>query len=600
MAIFTRSAVWLVLVSVLTLGCGDSSRGTGGPVIPPAPLAAVITANPTEGDAPLTVNASASNSTGPIVLYEWDYDYDGVTFDIDHTGVSATVNYAAFGQYILALRVTDADSAFDIATVTISVNTAGNTMPSASITAAPVSGNAPLLVTLDASASFDSDGSITAYLWDFEYTGIFREDARTLAPTATIQHTYYFPGAFTAAVKVLDDAGGWDTATTTVTVTDTAITFADPKLEAAVRDAINKPSGPIYGADVVNLKTLDASAMTISSLGGLSRCHNIFNLNLGTNTIANISELATMTCLEWLYLYDNTVSDITPLQNLTKLKGLSLRSNTVSDLTPLASCTMLTDLNVASNSLTDITSLQTCTSLAWLDISGNSISDISPIANLSKIRRIAANGNSITDISSMSGKFPDLEEFELSANGITNIAALAGHPKLAILDLSLNTITDITALQNLTAMTDLNLAGNILASTTPLANLTSITYLNLTACGITSLADLALMTNLRGLYIPLNNVTDLTPLAGAIHLRVLIANNNSALADLSPLANKLELSWLELANDAVVDITALVTNCDAGGLGAGDIVDLQSDPLSVQATTIDIPHLEAAGVTVLH
>ena len=600
MAAYSRSAVWFVLTSMVLLGCGDSARGPGGPAAPPPPLAAVISANPVEGDAPLSVNASASSSTGPIVLYEWDYDYDGVTFDVDATGLSTTVNYAIFGQYVLALRITDADSAFDIASVTISVNTAGNTMPSASLTATPASGNAPLLVMLDASASFDSDGSITVYLWDFEFSGTFKEDARTLAPTATIQRTYYFPGTFTAAVKVLDDAGGWDTATATVTVTDTAITFADPNLEAAVRDAIDKPTDPIYGADVVNLKTLDASAMTISNLGGLARCHNISNLNLGTNTVANVSELATMTCLEWLYLYDNTISDITPLQNLARLKGLSLRGNTVSDLTPLASCTMLTDLNVASNSLTTITSLQTCTSLAWLDISDNNVSDISPIANLAKIRRIAANGNSITDISSMSGKFADLEEFELSANGITSIAALAGHPKLAILDLSLNTITDITALQNLTAMTDLNLAGNALASTSPLANLTAITYLNLTGCGLASLADLALMTNLRGLYIPLNNITDLTPLAGAVHLRVLIANNNSGLADLSPLANKLELSWLELANDAVVDITALVTNCDAGGLGAGDIVDLQSNPLSAQATTIDIPHLETAGVTVLH
>ncbi len=58
------------------------------------------------------------------------------------------------------------------------------------------------------------------------------------------------------------------------------------------------------------------------------------------------------------------------------------------------------------------------------------------------------------------------------------------------------------------------------------------------------------------------------------------------------------LTYLDLWQNSISDITALVDNCDAGGLGSGDEVYLQTNPLSTQATDVDIPYLESNGVTV--
>ena len=44
----------------------------------------------------------------------------------------------------------------------------GNQSPTASFTANPTSGVAPLEITFNASSSSDSDGSITSYAWDFK------------------------------------------------------------------------------------------------------------------------------------------------------------------------------------------------------------------------------------------------------------------------------------------------------------------------------------------------------------------------------------------------------------------------------------------------
>ncbi|MEU7531025.1 PQQ-dependent sugar dehydrogenase [Saccharothrix sp. NPDC042600] len=87
-----------------------------------------ISANPTSGSAPLTVNFSGTASTDPeggALTYSWDLDGNG-TFG-DATGAAASRTYTTAGTYTPALRVTDPQGATGTATVTITV---GNTPPS--------------------------------------------------------------------------------------------------------------------------------------------------------------------------------------------------------------------------------------------------------------------------------------------------------------------------------------------------------------------------------------------------------------------------------------------------------------------------------------
>jgi len=77
-----------------------------------------------------------------------------------------------------------------------------NQAPSASLTATPTSGAAPLTTTLDASGSSDPDGSITSYGWDLEGDGAV--DQITASPV--ISHTYP-AGVFRPTVTVVDDDG---------------------------------------------------------------------------------------------------------------------------------------------------------------------------------------------------------------------------------------------------------------------------------------------------------------------------------------------------------------------------------------------------------
>ena len=89
-----------------------------------------------------------------------------------------------------------------------------NQSPTASLTAIPAVGNAPLTVVFDGSASLDPDGSITSYAWNFG-------DGAT-ASGVTTSHIYGTPGSYTARLTVADNLGALNSLTTIIQVSATS------------------------------------------------------------------------------------------------------------------------------------------------------------------------------------------------------------------------------------------------------------------------------------------------------------------------------------------------------------------------------------------
>ncbi len=91
-----------------------------------------------------------------------------------------------------------------------------NANPLAVINAAPLAGQAPLVVTFNGAQSND-DGTIVSYAWVFG-------DCATGQGIQT-SHTYTAPGVYTAVLTVTDNCGSTDTASVTITVDAAGITF---------------------------------------------------------------------------------------------------------------------------------------------------------------------------------------------------------------------------------------------------------------------------------------------------------------------------------------------------------------------------------------
>jgi len=159
---------------------------------------ASFTATPTTGSSPLTVQFNASGSSDPdgsIASYAWDFG-DGDTA----TGATATHTYTSAGVYVVLLTVTDDEGATDTSDQTITVTAPGNNPPVAAFTNTGTKGFLlPITVTFDGTASYDDDGSIIAYNWNFgdgEY-----------GAGSTVTHAFDEFGFYTIVLIVVDDDG---------------------------------------------------------------------------------------------------------------------------------------------------------------------------------------------------------------------------------------------------------------------------------------------------------------------------------------------------------------------------------------------------------
>jgi PKD repeat protein len=168
---------------------------------------ASFTASPTTVYLGEVINFDASNSFDPdgyITSYFWDFG-DG-TNATDVILVSHT--YADHGTYTVTLTVTDNDNKTDSATDTMTVL---NRPPTPFFTASPLTVNTSDPVSFNATGSYDSDGTIDSYFWDFG-------DGANATDAILINHTYVNLGTYTVTLTVTDNDNKTASATTIVKV----------------------------------------------------------------------------------------------------------------------------------------------------------------------------------------------------------------------------------------------------------------------------------------------------------------------------------------------------------------------------------------------
>lgn len=180
------------------------------PATPATPPTAIISSSGAAGPAPLTVNFDGSGSTAAsgtaITTFSWSFG-DGASA----TGTSASHAFTSAGTYNTTLTVTDSKGLSSTTSTPVVVTAAviTNKAPTAIISATPMNGTAPLTVTLDGSASTDSDGTIASYTWNF--------GDGSSASGKTVTHTYSTAATFTATLQVVDNLGASGSTGTTIT-----------------------------------------------------------------------------------------------------------------------------------------------------------------------------------------------------------------------------------------------------------------------------------------------------------------------------------------------------------------------------------------------
>ncbi len=160
------------------------------------PPTADIAADPVQGRAPLHVRFDASDSfdDGTIAKYLWEFEAspDGEWAD----GVRTDHSFETSGIHTVRLKATDEAGLAGTAEVTITVE---NTPPLASCR---FSSDSPVVgdwILFDASASFDPDGRLVDFIWEFG-------DGTSTRGTR-VGHAYEEVGLYSVRLTIEDNAG---------------------------------------------------------------------------------------------------------------------------------------------------------------------------------------------------------------------------------------------------------------------------------------------------------------------------------------------------------------------------------------------------------
>jgi PKD repeat protein len=171
------------------------------PSVNQAPVA-VPSASLLSGEAPLAIEFYSTGSYDPdgaIVSYAWIFGDGG-----SDSAAAPSYVYATPGNYTAYLTVTDAAGDTHTDSIGITVLAAvSNQPPVLLLSAAPTSGTTPLNVSFDGAASYDGDGTIDSYAWDFG------DDSSGTG--GTTNHIYTTAGNFTAILTVTDNDGATGT-----------------------------------------------------------------------------------------------------------------------------------------------------------------------------------------------------------------------------------------------------------------------------------------------------------------------------------------------------------------------------------------------------
>ncbi|RCV64105.1 PKD repeat-containing protein [Methanophagales archaeon] len=164
-----------------------------------------------QGKATVSFTGHGTDTDGTVATYNWRSDVDGQLSTASSFGKPASE--LSVGTHTIYFKVQDDKGAWSTeVTKDLTIMEPANQAPVAD-PSGPYTGTEGVAIDYDGSGSYDPDGNIISYDWDFGDGNT----ATGVAPT----HTYAQEGTYTVTLNVTDTEGAINTSTTTATIADT-------------------------------------------------------------------------------------------------------------------------------------------------------------------------------------------------------------------------------------------------------------------------------------------------------------------------------------------------------------------------------------------
>jgi len=243
------------------------------------------------------------------------------------------------------------------------------------------------------------------------------------------------------------------------------VTIPDPGLNAAVREALQKPNGPLTEQDLLSLTNLDAGFREVSSTEGLEAARNLERLFLDSNRLTNFSLPGTLTNLIELELSFNPLTNCTLPGGLAKLETVHIQLAPLPQLTLPPGLTGLTELDLGINALTSFALPADATNVTALRLFFNQLTNLTLPPGLTRLALLDLDGNRLTHLT-LPSDLTSLETLLLRQNQLRDFILPAGLGRLSSLGLDENQLTQFIFPAGLTNLSFVGLTENQLTTIT--------------------------------------------------------------------------------------------------------------------------------------
>ena len=314
------------------------------------------------------------------------------------------------------------------------------------------------------------------------------------------------------------------------------VTFADPAMEAAMRNAIDADDNDVIFTNALwNVKefAVPAEAETYADLAYLPYLESLTITDAVKGEVVHIKGLSYLTQLA-VVGGSLDEQELEAIGQLTQLKDLTLSNCGISSIASLSHMNQLEYLDLSQNTVRNLSVLSDMSELQELYLNNNAVTDLGDLGGLTKLRILDVSYNNLKTIDPIRTAAA-LTHLNFSHNEITDIQTLTALSSLVELDASYNTITDITALGSCSRIEILNVSNNSIGDISGLSALESISHLDFSYNEVKTLPQFKKTTPLVSIDGSYNQIKDLSALSSLSNLNTVLMDYNEDLSSLEPL-----------------------------------------------------------------
>ena len=206
------------------------------------------------------------------------------------------------------------------------------------------------------------------------------------------------------------------------------IAFSEPLIEQAVRLQLDRPTGPLQEADLLQVRQILIYGTQAYADMDVYKAQVPDEHEEGQ--LRTLEDLRHLPNLEELYIVLQGDLDARPIAQLASLRKVDFKHMRLTGVQPIASIPRLREAILFDCGLYDVTALENCPWLEVLNVGGNEMTNLTAVGAHPNVRSLNLSWLKMDNLNGLADRFPRLENLSIAHSEIPDLSGLGQTDRL--------------------------------------------------------------------------------------------------------------------------------------------------------------------------